>query len=74
MKFQFNKTDIVSGFSKMYFEILLEIATKDILFQFDGKLYKQIEGLAMKITLGPTLANIFNCHKEFKPIHAFIQI
>ena len=28
-------------------------------FSFDGKMYKQIDGVAMGSTLGPTLANIF---------------
>ena len=43
---------------------LLTIATKEQLFQFDGKLYEQIDGVAMGSPLGPLLANFFMCHIE----------
>ena len=36
---------------------LLEVATKNQLFQFDGKLYEQIDGVAMGSPLGPLMAN-----------------
>ena len=45
---------------------LLEIATTNQLFQFNGKLYHQIEGVAMGSPLGPLLANTFMCHIEEK--------
>jgi len=77
----FEKSDKVLGFNRMYFKKLLDIATKDIMFWFNGTLYKQIEGVAMGSPLGPTLANIFmcyneskwleNCPIEFKPKHYF---
>ena len=51
---------------------------KDVLFIFNEKLYKQINGVAMGSLLGPTLANIFlgyherrwldNCPPTFKPV------
>ncbi|XP_069983548.1 uncharacterized protein [Penaeus vannamei] len=76
----FDKSDVL-GFNRMYFKKLLDIATKDIMFWFNGTLYKQIEGVAMGSPLGPTLANIFmcyneskwleNCPIEFKPKHYF---
>ena len=34
------------------------------LFQFDGKLYEQIDGLAMDSPLGPLIANAFLCSIE----------
>ena len=40
---------------------LLTIVTKDQLFQFDGSLYKQVDGAAMGSPLGPLLANTFLC-------------
>ena len=43
---------------------LLTIATKEQLFQFDGQLYEQIDGVAMESLLGPLLANFFMCHIE----------
>ena len=41
---------------------LLTIATKEQLFQFDGQLYEQIDGVAMGSPLGPLLANFFVSH------------
>ena len=79
MLFEVNET--VNGLNKNQFRNLLELATKDIMFYFNGKLYKQIDGVAMGSPLGPTLANIFMCFYEqqwlrdcpeiFKPSHYF---
>ncbi|KAK3737079.1 hypothetical protein QZH41_013885, partial [Actinostola sp. cb2023] len=38
--------------------------TKDQLFQFDGLLYEQFDGVAMGSPLGPLLANVFMCSIE----------
>ena len=43
---------------------LLEIATKNQLFQFQGNLYEQVEGVAMGSPLGPLMANAFMCGIE----------
>ena len=43
---------------------LLEIATTTQLFQFNGELYEQTDGVAMGSPLGPLLANVFMCHIE----------
>ena len=48
---------------------LLTIATKDQLFQFNGDLYKQIDGVAMGSPLGPLMANTFMCSIEEKLVH-----
>ena len=45
---------------------LLEIATTNQLFQFNGQLYEQIDGVAMGSPLGPLMANVFLCHLEDK--------
>ncbi|XP_078368307.1 uncharacterized protein LOC144652167 [Oculina patagonica] len=45
---------------------LLTIATKDQLFQFNGDLYEQIDGVAMGSPLGPLMANTFMCSIEEK--------
>ena len=45
---------------------LLEIATTNQLFQFDGQLYEQTDGVAMGSPLGPLMANVFMCHLEEK--------
>ncbi|XP_022790727.1 uncharacterized protein LOC111330169 [Stylophora pistillata] len=45
---------------------LLEVATINQLFQFDGKLYEQIDSVAMGFPLGPLVANAFLCSIEEK--------
>jgi len=51
------KTDLIE---------LLEVATKNQLFQFDGNLYEQVDGVAMGSPLGPLMANAFMCNIEEK--------
>ena len=48
------------------FRRLMELATSDVEFSFDGIMYRQIDGVAMGSPLGPTLANIFvgYCEKQ----------
>ena len=41
-------------------------ATTNQLFQFDGQLYEQTDGVAMGSPLGPLMANVFTCHLEEK--------
>ena len=43
---------------------LLHVATEGQLFQFDGALYEQTDGVAMGSPLGPPLANVFMCSIE----------
>jgi len=43
---------------------LLNIATKNQLFQFEGSLYEQTDGVAMGSPLGPLMANVFMCSIE----------
>ncbi|KAK3748690.1 hypothetical protein QZH41_006282 [Actinostola sp. cb2023] len=45
---------------------LLEIATTNQLFQLNGQLYEQVDGVAMGSPLGPLMANIFMCSLEDK--------
>jgi len=45
---------------------LLEVATKNQLFQFEGNLYEQVDGVAMGSPLGPLMANAFMCNIEEK--------
>lgn len=48
----------------MDFVDLLSVATKGQLFQFNGALYEQTDGMAMGSPLGPLLANVFMSHIE----------
>ena len=45
---------------------LLRVATKHQLFQFNGSLYEQIDGVAMGSPLGPLMASTFMCSIEEK--------
>jgi hypothetical protein len=49
---------------RTWFQQLLELSVKDILFTFNEQLFAQVDGVAMGNPLGPTLANIFLCHHE----------
>ena len=55
----FENTEKVKGLSKIEFKALLSLATKECYFIFNGKLYKQVDGVAMGSSLGSTLANPF---------------
>ena len=58
-----NKTK-VNNLSKESFRSLLELATLNSFFIFDGKYYNQKDGVAMGCPLGPTPTNGFLCHFE----------
>ena len=45
---------------------LLETATTNQLFHFNGELYEQTDGVAMGSPLSPLIANVFTCHLEGK--------
>ena len=57
---------------------IIKTTTKNCFFRFDGKTYKQTDGVAMGSPLGPTLANIFmadfeskhldNCPESCRPV------
>ena len=54
----FNKTQKLD-LTKTEFKELLVIAAKNQLFQFEGNLYEQNDGVAMGSPLGPLMANAF---------------
>ena len=60
----FENNTNVNNLTKESFRSLLELATLDSFFIFDGKYYKQKDGIAMGSPLGLTLANVFLCHFE----------
>ena len=80
----FSNCTQVHGFDKTSFTKLLELASLNSFFLFNGKYYRQVEGLGMGIPLGSTFANAFMCHHEvnwmdefplsFKPAHYFRYI
>ena len=50
--------------TRLQLKQLLEMAAKNQLFQFNGQLYEQRDGVAMGSPLGPLKANSFLCHIE----------
>ena len=46
------------------FKDLLSLATKESYFIFNNVLYKQINGVAMRFTLGAALANVLLAYHE----------
>ena len=60
----FENNTKVNNLTKNSFRSLLELATLDSFFIFDGKSYKQKDGVAMGNLLDPTLANVFLCQFE----------
>ena len=61
----FNKTHELNLSRDQLIE-LLNAATKNQLFQFNGNLYEQTDGVAMGSPLGPLLANVFMSSIEDK--------
>ena len=69
----------INNFSTNDFEKLLRMALQNSFFNFDGKIYKQTDGVAMGSPLGPSLVNAFLCFLEqiwrndcpeyFKPVY-----
>ena len=54
----------VDNINRIDFEKLLRAAQQNTFFNFEGNIYKQIDGAAMGSPLGPTLANAFLCFHE----------
>ena len=58
----FKSSQTVSGLNKQQGLEMLSLTTKENVILFDQKYYSQIDGVAMRSPLGPTLANIFLCY------------
>ena len=51
--------EMIESLLKIEFKKLLSIATKESYSTFNGKLYKQVNGVTMGSPLGPILTNAF---------------
>ena len=60
----FNSINQHRFFTRKFFEGLLNLSVKDILFLFNNQLFSQVDGVGMGNPLGPTFANLFLCHHE----------
>ena len=75
----FAKEAKINNFSRNGFEKLLRMALQNNFFNFDSKICKQTDGVAMGSPLGPSLANVFlcfheqvwlnDCQEDFKPVY-----
>ena len=54
------------GLTRNIFRTFLELAVTNSFFLFNGRLYKQVEGLGMGLPAAPTFANIFMSYHEKK--------
>ena len=54
----------VSNIKNIDFKKLLRAALQNNFFNFEGKIYKQIDGVTLEYPLRPTLANAFLCFHE----------
>ena len=66
LDYLYENATIINGSSRNEFKSLLEMATKETNFIFNGKCYDQIDGVAMGSPLAPVLANIFMRNFEEK--------
>ena len=60
----YDERQIVTKISRQQMKKLLLICTKEMHFSFNGKMYQQIDGVAMGSPLGPIIANIFMSELE----------
>ena len=60
----FNSLQTTRRFTESWFSQLLTLATKDLIFLFNDKIYSQIDRVGMGNPLGPTFANLFISHPE----------
>ena len=56
--------NINNNINRIDFEKLSRTALQNTFFNFEGKIYKKIDGVAMGSPIGLTLANAFLCFQE----------
>jgi hypothetical protein len=64
LKKVYSKKMIKTKLKKEELKELLGICTKELHFTFDGKIYRQTDGVCMGSPLGPVLANVFMVYLE----------
>ena len=64
LKKVYNKKMVKTKLKRNELKELLEICTKELHFTFDGRIYRQTDGVCMGSPLGPVLANVFMVYLE----------
>ena len=62
----YDNEDVIKSINKSEFKNLLSLASQESPFIFNNVLYKQKDGMAMGLSLGPTMANVFSSFYEIK--------
>ena len=71
LDYLFQDNENVEGLSRSQFKKLLQIATSETNFIFNGKIYDQVDGVAMGSPLAPILSNIFMRWFEEKALESY---
>ena len=64
----------INNFNRNDFEKLFRMALQNNFFNFDGKICKQTDGVAMGSPISPSLANAFLCFHEQIWLNDFLKI
>ena len=64
----------INDFNRINFEKPLRAALEYNFFNFNGKIFKQIDGVAMGLPLCPSLANTFLCFHELNAIKSACEL
>ena len=64
----FANTNTVNNLNRTELYKMLSFTLKQNHYLFDGKVYNQVDGVAMGSPLGPVMANIFMCELERKAL------
>ena len=67
----FANTNTVNNLNRTQLYKMLSFTLKQNHFLFDGKVYNQVDGVAMGSPLGPVMANIFMCELERKALEQY---
>ena len=67
----FANTNTVNNLNRTQLYKMLSFTLNQYHFLFDGKVYNQVDGVAMGSPLGPVMANIFMCDLERKALEQY---
>ena len=67
----FANTNTMNNLNRTQLYKMLSFTLKQNHFLFDGKVYNQVDGVAMGSPLGPVMANIFMCELERKALEQY---
>ena len=69
----FKTNSSIHGLNKKHITEMLSLATNESIILFDITFYTQVDGLAMGLPLGASLANVFLCHHVTKWLNECLE-